>query len=67
MLVGDGVVGKISFVVSYIMNGYFMEYIFIVFDNFLGKERERGVRGDVRREKLINCNDMFFGIFLNFI
>lgn len=27
--------------------------------------REREARGDVRRERLINCNDMLSGIFLN--
>lgn len=36
VLVGDGVVGKSSFIVSYICNGYFVCYWFMVLDIFFG-------------------------------
>lgn len=40
VLVGDGGVGKMFFFVSYLINGFFNYYIFIVFDDYSGEWRK---------------------------
>lgn len=36
VIVGDGGVGKILFFISYLVNGFFNDYVLIVFDDYSG-------------------------------
>lgn len=39
VIVGDGGVGKIFLFISYFMNGFFNDYILMVFDDYSGRLR----------------------------
>lgn len=39
VVVGDGVVGKICLLMSYVNDVFLEEYVFIVFDYYVGKKR----------------------------